>query len=193
MLTLNGNNFFFFSENVSSIKIKSNTLEHAYLLILNEDLDSAKFLFKTIDSPRGLWGEVLVSVLQGFIDKYPTYFQIRNFYEIDLDFLLKNEKIHYVEQLLGALDVFSSINQEVYKYAARVMYENKLYSAALRYMNKSKKIYYNDAELHFMLSKYYYRVNDTENAEFYVKECLKIIPDYYPAKLLLNKIEANLF
>ena len=153
MLTLNGNNFFFFSENVSSIKIKPNALEHAYLLILNEDLDSAKFLFKTIDSPRGLWGEVLVSVLQGFIDKYPTYFQIRNFYEIDLDFLLKNEKIHYVEQLLGALDVFSSINQEVYKYAARVMYENKLYSAALRYMNKSKKIYYNDAELHFMLSK----------------------------------------
>lgn len=193
MLTLNGNNFFFFDETGSSVKIKPNSLEHGYLLVLNEDLDNADFLFRTIDSPRGIWADILVSVLKGILNKYPTYFQIRNFYEIDLDFLLKNEKIHYVEQLLGALEIFSSLNQEVYKYAARVMYENKLYSAALKYMNKSKKIYYNDAELHFMLSKYYYRVNDIENAMFYLKECLKLIPDYYPAKVLLNKIEGNGF
>ncbi len=189
MLTLNGNNFFFFDEDVSSVKIIPDSLEHGYLLVLNDDLRSAETLFNLIDSPRARWAEVLISVLKGFLHKYPTYFQIRNFYEIDLDFLLKNEKIHYVEQLLGALEIFSSINQEVYKYAARVMYENKLYSAALKYMNKSKKIYYNDAELHFMLAKYYLRVNDFDNADFYVKECLNLIPGYYPAELLKQKIE----
>lgn len=191
MLTLNGNKFFFFYEDCSSVKIYENTLEHAYLLILNNDLEDADKIFKLLDSPRAKWGSVLISVLRGFLKNYPTYFQIRNFYEIDLDFLLKNEKIDYTEQMLGALDVFSNINQEVYKYAARVMYENKLYSAALKYMNKSKRIYYNDAELHFMLAKYYLRVNDFENSEFYINECLKLIPDYYPAKILKHKIEDN--
>ena len=193
MLTLNGNNFFFFYGDVSGVNIFPATLEHGYLLILNDDLDAAIRVFSDLDSPRAKWALVLISILKGFLDKYPTYFQIRNFYEIDLDFLLKNEKIGYVEQLLGALEIFSSINQEVYKYAARVMYENKLYSAALKYINKSYKIYYNDAELHFMLAKYYLRVNDFEHADFYINECLNLIPEYYPALVLKRQIEEQWF
>ena len=189
MLTLNEDKIFFFSADASAVKIYEGSIEHAYLLILYNDLNAASAIFEQIDSPRAKWGEVLVSVLKGFLQKYPTYFQIRNFYEIDLDFLLKNERINYTELMLGALEVFSSINQEVYKYAARVMYGNKLYTAALKYMNKSKKLYYNDAELHFMLAKYYLRVNDFDNSEFYINECLNLIPDYYPAMILKQKIE----
>ena len=193
MLNLNNSkkNIFFFDGVCSIIHINSNSIEHAYLNILNEDLDSAKAIFTQIDSPRALWGKVLISILNGVMQSYPTYFQIRNFLEIDLDFLLKNEKIKYVEQLLGALEILSTINQEVYKYAARVMYVNKLYSASLKYMNKSKKIYYNDAELHFMLAKYYLRVHDSESALFFINECIKLIPDYYPAKLLKSEIEQS--
>ena len=58
---------------------------------------------------------------------------------------------------------------------------------------RSKKIYYNDAELHFMLAKYYLHVNDCELALFYIDECLKLIPDYYPAHLLKQKIEERWF
>ena len=123
------------------------------------------------------------------MDIYPTYFQIRNFLEIDLDFLLKNEKLDYVEQLLGALEFFSGINQETYKFAARVMYENNLLSAAYNYMLKSKEIYYNDAELQFMLARYFLRVHDIEEAYFYINECLKLIQDYYPALVMKQKIE----
>ena len=193
MLTLNGNIFFFFYNDSSNVKIIPGTIEHAYLLLLNNELEQAKCIFQNIDSPRAKWGEILVPILMGVLTKFPTYFQIRNFYEIDLDFLLKNEKLDYVEQMLGALGIFSSINQEVYKYAARVMYENKLYSAALKYMNKSKQLYYNDAELHFMLAKYYFRVNDLENADFYINECLNLIPGYYPAEIMKQKIEAEWF
>ncbi len=193
MLNLNGNKFYFFYDDDSSVKIKPDTIEHGYLAILNDEIGVAELVFSKIDSPRAKWACVLISVLNGYMKVFPTYFQIRNFFEIDLDFLLKNEKINYVEQLLGALEIFSSINQEVYKYAARVMYANKLYSAALKYMNKSKQIYYNDAELHFMLAKYYLRVNDYENALFYTNECLKLIPDYYPAHLLKQKIEESWF
>ncbi len=193
MLTHNGKIFFFFYEDSSELEIHPKSLEQAYLLILDEDLNNAGKLFKELDSPRAIWGEVLVSVLQGFLKKYPTYFQIRNFYEIDLDLLIKNKKVSYVEHLLGALEMFSTLNQEVYKYAARVMYENKFYSAALKYMNISKEIYYNDAELHFMLAKYYLMVNDLENFYTYIGECLKLLPDYYPALKLQNKIEGKYF
>ena len=96
------------------------------LAILNNDLDTALQIFKKIDSPRALWGIALVNIINGYVEKYPTYFEIRNFYEIDLDFLLKNEKIEYIESILGALETLSSINQEIYKYTARVMLVNNL-------------------------------------------------------------------
>lgn len=191
MVNFNKGKIFFFYPNCSDIKIIPNSLEHAYLCLLNNDLSSAKVIFSNIDNPRGIWGTILVSILEGYMEIFPTYFQIRNFLEIDLDFLLKNEKLDYIEQLLGALDIFADINQESYKFAARVMFENNLLSAAFNYMQKSKDIYYNDAELHFMLMRYYLKVHDFEQAYFHANECLQLIPDYYPALVMKQKIEEN--
>ena len=191
MVNFNKGKIFFFYPNCSDIKIIPNSLEHAYLCILNNDLSSAKAIFSKIDNPRGIWGTILVSIFEGYMEIFPTYFQIRNFLEIDLDFLLKNEKLDYIEQLLGALDIFADINQESYKFVARVMFENNLLSAAFNYMQKSKDIYYNDAELHFMLMRYYIKVHDFEQAYFYANECLQLIPDYYPALSMKQKIEEN--
>ena len=193
MLSFNKEKFFFFYDDCSDIAILPNSLEHAYLAVLNNDLSYSKEIFSALDSPRAKWGKVFVSVLEGFLDVYPTYFQIRNFLEIDLDFLLKNNKIGYVEQFLGSLDIMSAINQESYKFAARVMYENNLYSAALNYMEKSKQIYYNDPELHFMFSRYYMENHNYEQAYYYICECLKLIPDYFPAIQLKQKFEENGF
>ena len=191
MVNFNKGKIFFFYPNCSDIKIIPNSLEHAYLCLLNNDLSSAKAIFSKIDNPRGIWGTILVSILEGYMEIFPTYFQIRNFLEIDLDFLLKNEKLDYIEQLLGALDIFADINQESYKFVARVMFENNLLSAAFNYMQKSKDIYYNDAELHFMLMRYYLKVHDFEQAYFHANECLQLIPDYYPALSMKQKIEEN--
>ena len=102
MPSLNLENFFFFEEDCSKIKILPDSVEHAYLAVLNDDLESAKEIFWRIDSPRAKWGKVLISVLGGYLDVYPTYFQIRNFLEIDLDFLLKNEKLDYVDKIKAA-------------------------------------------------------------------------------------------
>lgn len=188
-MSINNDKFFFFYEDSSNIKIFPCTVEHGYLAVLNEDLIKAEEIFKDINSARASWACVFVSILSGVMKEFPTYFQIRNFWEIDLDLLIKNKKISYVEQLLGAQSVLSAINQEIYKYTARVMYENKLYSAALKYMNEAKEVYYNDAELHFLLAKYYLRVNDYKESLFYIDECLKLVPDYYPALIFKEKIE----
>lgn len=193
MKGLNEKIHFFFSDKPELPEIYPGSVSHAYLSILNDDLDTAYMVFSDIDSPRGKWGCSLVTVLKGFLTKYPTYFGIRNFFEIDLDFLLKNNKIHYVEQCLGALEVFSAINQETYKFAARVMLENHLISSALKYLEKSKQIFYNDAELHFIYAKYYMDIKNYPSAYFYVNECLKLLPGYYPALVMKQKIDENGF
>ena len=178
----------FLFENNRDIKFEPLSIEHGYVAIIGDDLDSARKIFQQNDSPRGKWGIILVDIIKGYLEDYPTYFQIRNFYEIDLDFLLKNKKISYVEQVLGGLDFFANINQEIYKYTARVMYENKLYKASKEYLEKSKKIFYKDPELHFMLAKYNMDFKNYELANFYINECLKILPDYYPAKVMKTEI-----
>ena len=120
----------FFFDKRGSIPVAAKTIEAAYLSILNGDLVIAQRNFLAIDSPRAMWGVTLCDILKGQVNTFPTYFGIRNFLEIDLDFLLKNEKIDYVEQVLGSADFLSTINQEVYKYIARVMLENNFYNAA---------------------------------------------------------------
>ena len=117
---------------------------------------------------------------------------LRNFLEIDLDFLIKNEKIDYIEQFWGSLDFLSTINREVYKYAARVMYENGYTRAAKEYMEKSKKLFYNDPELHFMLAKYHINEKQYGNAYENLEQCLKIVPNYNPAEKLKAEISKYL-
>ena len=179
---------FFFDCKNNNYTFKPGDIEHAYLLVLQEDLVAAGKVFAQIDSPRAHWGITFTDILNGFLVRYPTYFEVRNFFEIDMDFLLKNEKIKYVEMMLGALDILSEITHEVYKYAARIMLENHLYNAAEKYLDKSKSMFYNDPELHFILAKNCLRKNLLEEADRYLKECLKIVPSYYPALKLKKDI-----
>ena len=186
--------FFFDGVNVNNT-FSPRSIEHAYLAILNEDLLSAQAVFESLDSPRSRWGMALVGIISGYLEYFPTYFEIRNFYEIDLDFLIQNEKFEYTENLLSSLYILAKINREVYKYTARVMYENKLYKTALEYMEKSKELFYNDPELHFMLAKYYESTNQFQTAKYYIDECLKIVPTYYPAikiqEEIVHKLQIN--
>ena len=43
-----------------------------------------------------------------------------------------------------------------------------------------------------MLAKYYLDFKEYKEANFYIDECLKILPDYFPALQLKNIIEENL-
>ena len=183
---------YFFSKKNSDIVFNSNSLEQAYLAILGDDLISAKEIFLQVDSPRARWGRALIGILSGYLEFYPTYFEIRNFLEIDMDFLLKNEKLDYIELLLGSIDLLVDINQEVFKYTARVMFENKFYNAAKKYLDKSKDVFYKDPELHYLYAKYYYKMKDYEKADFYLDECLSVIPDYYPAITFQKEISRYL-
>lgn len=182
--------FFFTEENISTFK--PNSVEHAYLAILNDELDIAQEIFNSLDSPRANWGLTLTDILKERVEHYPTYFEIRNFLEIDLNFLIKNEKIDYVELLLGALEYLTNVNIETYKYVARVMIENHIDRAAEKYLEKAKKTFYNDVELHFLYAKYNLQKKEYHLAYKNIKECLNFLPDYFPAKKLQDEILKHL-
>lgn len=184
---------FFFNKSVlKDIEISPNSIEYGYKAILEDRLDDAKAAFEANDSPRGNWGCFLINVIKGYIPYNPSYMQINNFLEIDLDFLIKNEKIEYVEYILGSLDYLLLSNQLTYKYVARVMLENRLYKVAKDYLDKSKDMFYNDPELHFLYAKYYIKMRDYEKADYYLDECLNILPDYFPAKKYQKEISRYL-
>lgn len=184
--------FFFSNHTDSHHNIQLNSLEFGYLSILKDDLDNALMIFEQIDSPRAQWGKSLINILKGYLPYPPTYMQINNFLEIDLDLLIKNQKIEYVEYLLGSLEHLVLINQLTYKYVARVMLENRLYKSAKEYLDKSKDIFYNDPELHFLYAKYYIKMKSYEQADQHLEECLKILPDYFPAQKLQKEISQYL-
>lgn len=173
-------------------EIETTSLEQAYLALLNNDLDSALNLFCQNDSSRSHWGIALVKALKEETDSQPSYFEIRNFYEIDLDFLIKNEKFNYIETLLNRSNLWIGINQEIYKYVARVLFENNLDKLAIEYLEMSKNILYNDPEMHFMFAKYFLNIKEFEKSKSHIKECLKIVPDYYPARKILEIVSKHL-
>ena len=182
---------FFFSENNNCLTFSPVSIETAYLLVLNNDLQKALDMFMLLDSPRARWGRSLVQILKGYLQDSPSYFEIRNFFEIDLDFFIKNDKVEFIESLLGSTDYLISINHEIYKYAARVLLENNIPDGAKIYLDKSKNVFYKDPELHFLYTKYFIITKDIANAKFHINECLRILPDYFPAKKIKNTISEN--
>lgn len=178
--------FFFSKENIIEFKTKS--IEHAYLTLLNDEPDNAYKIFAESDSPRSNWGKTLTEIINGCIVRFPTYFEIRNFLEIDLDFLLKNKKIDYIENILGSLKILININNETYKYVARVMLENNFDDTAKKYLDKSKDVFYNDVELHFLYAKYYIKTSKYHLAYKHINICLEFLPDYFPAKKIKQEI-----
>ena len=67
-------------------------LELGYCYLIDENLAEAKKNFGLIKEQdiRASWALFLISMIEGDIREYPTYFQLRNFFEIDLNIL-----IHY--------------------------------------------------------------------------------------------------
>lgn len=168
-------------------------LEYAYCKLLTGDYLSAEnqfFKIRDLDL-RADWGYKLVQLIKENVSEFPTYFQIRNFLEIDLNLLLKARQPQLVENVINCADIFFSINPESYKFISRVMTNNNFNEVALFYLLKAKEKFYYDPELHFMLANCYVVMNDYIKAKDSILNCLNILPEYFPAKKLLEKINAN--
>lgn len=166
-------------------------LELGYCKLLSGDVQSAKTIFKSISSQdlRANWAEKLIQFIDGYVMYVPSYFQIRNFLEIDLNMLIKAGRPLYVENIINGADLFFSVNPESYKFIARVMMFNEFYDVAFHFLKKAKDKFFYDPELHLMLANCYLKFGEKNKAKKSLGNCLRILPNYFPAKKLMEVIK----
>lgn len=165
-------------------------LELGYFYLLSEDLSNAKKEFDKVQDCdiRAHWANFLVGLIDGKIKYYPSYLELRNFFECDLDVLMKNYKGDYVQIIVNYSDFLSNFNGEVNKYIARTFLNNNYKNYAYLYFTKAKGSFYNDPELHFLIAQTKYRDGLIEEAIESANKCLEILPKYYPALKLIESV-----
>ena len=110
-------------------------LENAYYELLSDNINKAKILFDAIKDYdiRAHWASFMISMINSDIREYPSYFEIRNFLEIDLNILLHYFKGDYVQSIIGYSDFLFTINPEVHKFIGRVfLLKNNFFYTFLR-------------------------------------------------------------
>lgn len=163
-------------------------LEYAYAEFLAGEFDLANELLSGVDSIRANWLRDLILLMKKQRMENVTYFQIRNFLELDIDLFIRAQKINYLEKLLAYSEVLTEINKECYKFIGRILYNNNLRSLAKVYLDKYKDVVYYDPELHFIYAKYYLEGRDYKMALASINQCLQVLPEYFPAKNLKDEI-----
>jgi len=178
------------SECQSFFEKNNNILELAYCKLLTEQPEEANRLFKQIlnQDQRAHWGSLLSTIFQNKLTPYPTYFEIRNYLEVDLNLLINYHKGDYVEEILNYADVFASVNPESHKYIGRVLYNNKLNSWAKFFLERAKNILYQDPELHVIIAELYLEEGNIEKSIKATNTCLSMLPNYFPALKLKQKL-----
>ena len=173
---------------------KGYALELGYAKLLSDDLNSAQKLFLSIKDAdiRAKWALFMISLIEGDIKEYPTYFELRNFLEIDLNILLNYYKGDFVEKILRYADFMFTINPEVHKFIGRVLYNNGYLEQAMFFLDRARNYYYNDPELHYLLAFIYFNNKEYQKSQKALDDCLRIIPEYFPAIDLRNKIALRL-
>lgn len=161
-------------------------LEYGYCLLFSGDYENADIVFKNIAGQdlRADWATKLIQFIKGYVTQVPSYFQIRNFLEIDLYLLMLARQPQFIENIINGADFFYSVNPESYKFIARVMLFNDFIDTALYFLAKAKEFLYNDPEMHYMLATCYVKKREIDKAKRSIKDCLKILPGYFPARNL---------
>lgn len=168
-------------------------LELGYSQIFRGDLKGADKTFSLImnSSSRAHWAKTMTEIISNKLAPYPTYFEIRNYLEIDLNLLINYEQGDFVKEILSYSDLFSSVNPETFKYLGRVFWNNQLYSYGKFFLEQAKNHLYQDPELHILLAEAYIAEGKEEKALKSVQTCLNMIPEYFPALNLKRKLIKN--
>lgn len=165
-------------------------LEQAYCEMILDNLQEAYELFKSLENIdlRANWGMVMLEFIKGCVSHYPTYFELRNFLEIDLNILITYCKGDYVEKIVRYADFMFTINPEVYKFIGRVFLNNDLKPQALFFLNRARDNFYQDPELHYIFAQIFKEENNIAQCRKALLTCLEILPGYAPAEILLKEI-----
>lgn len=168
-------------------------LELAYCKIIRGELNEAKNLFQLIvdENIRAHWGLLITNILSESPAVYPSYFELRNFLEIDLNILIHHGRGDYVEQIINYADVFSSVNLEVNKYIGRVFWNNNIKDLGKFFLERAKNDFFQDPELHYLLACVHLDEGNLERSKKSIENCLEVLPGYFPAVEMQRKLTLN--
>jgi len=154
-----------------------------YCYLLTGDIKKTRALWKNLDenNPQITWGKALLNILDPHLGKSPTFFELRNFLEIDLGYFIMNERYDYIIKIIDALWWLVQINTECYKYLGRAFINHGDYANGKVFIEKAKETCCNDPEAHILLAKCYMETGEYELAKKSVENCLQVAPHYYPA------------
>lgn len=166
-------------------------LEYGYCELLKGNTEKAKEILAPIreNDLRADWAYLFTQFMNNYIQFMPSYLQVRSFLELDIALLLKAKQLEAVENVINACDIFYQINQESYKFIARVMLNYNYPTIAKIYLNRGVERSYNDPELHFLYGNYHLLYKNKVLAKHEFETCLEVLPGYFPAKMMLNKLK----
>lgn len=158
---------------------------YCYFLINQIDL-AIEFFIKAEESPARNWNLFFAETFRARINTNPTYLQIRAFLERDMNLFLRLDLVSYVQQIIDISDYLFSVNPETNKFIARAFLNNDYSDYAKEYIDRAFDFTTKDAELYYLLAKYYRTQGLTEKVTENLKEALRLSDNYVPAKLMLE-------
>lgn len=171
-------------------KANNYSLEYGYCKMLKGKVNEARKIFTPLRDRdmRADWAYLFIQFMNNYIQYMPSYLQVRNFLEIDIGLLIKSGLSEPVENVINACDIFYQINQESYKFIARVLLNYDYPSIAKVFLDKGTERCYNDPELHFLYGNYHLKYNNRILAKREFETSLEVLPGYYPAKMMLEQL-----
>ena len=162
-------------------------LGYCYFLMNKIDL-AIEFFKKAPPSPAQNWNLFFAEIFKGRVNITPTYLQIRAFLERDFDKFLKLNLSFYIQKIIDISEYLFEINPETNKFIARAFLNNDYPEYAKEYLDRAFDFTTKDAELYYLLAKYYCTQNQMEKVKENLKEALRLSDNYVPAKIMLEKI-----
>ncbi len=162
--------------------------ESGFSELLSGDKKQADFYWtKAKETPAIQWGRALIGFINLRLDRIPTFFQIRNFLENDLGYLLKAKQLEFAENLISCEDIMIDINIETYKFIGRALMNNGYPELCLDFYKKSRNLISNDPEVYYLIAQYYFENKNYLSAIDNAKLCLSFNTGYFPASTIIEK------
>ncbi len=166
--------------------------EAGFSSLLDGNINGAKLIWNE-DKDSGLatgWGLIITDIIENKSHtKAPKYFQTRAFLEVYLNLFLENEYFDWADSVINAYKFFTKSNSETPKFIARVLSAFGYTELTHEFCALAKRLCYYDPEAHFIDAETYLTEEKFQAAYDAVIEGVKIAPNYYPNKKLLQMIK----
>ncbi len=162
-----------------------------YCNFLLGNLDEAEIQLNLIKGYSSFvnWLISLIGIIKEYEDyEFPTYMQIKCFYEQDLDMLLNCKNNDLAQKIINKNQHLEYFNREIYKYSARVLLNHGDTLTSEQLLYKSLDILYKDPETHYLLGEIYLKRFETEKAKKAFINANKVVGEYLPALKKINDL-----